>query len=213
MNRGTEDYLKIIYKLGGEEKVVSISSIAKKLNISSSSVNEMIKSLLKKEFLNYEPYKGVVLTGKGVYEARKVIKKHRIWEVFLTEILKYDWSEVHEEAERLEHVTSEKLEKALYDFLGEPEKCPHGYPINISAKSKTEDKTLYEYEVGKIIKIDHIEEDDKLLEYLSYKKIKPNLVVKVNKKDRFNGPITIEIDEQEVVIGREAAIKIYAKEI
>lgn len=125
MTGNKEDYLKIIYELGGEYKEVSNKNISEALNISPSSVSEMIKKLLNDGFVEYKPYRGIKLSKAGIKKAKKVKKRHHLWEVFLVEKLGYNIDEVHEEAEILEHVTSEKLEKLMDKYLDYPETCPH----------------------------------------------------------------------------------------
>lgn len=125
MTGNKEDYLKIIYELGGEKNKVSNKKISKALNIAPSSVSEMIKKLLDDGFIEYQAYKGIKLNERGVIEAKRVKKVHHLWEVFLVEKLGYNIDEVHQEAEVLEHVTSEKLEKLLDKYLNYPKICPH----------------------------------------------------------------------------------------
>lgn len=129
MTGNKEDYLKIIYELGGEKSEVSNKEISEALHISPSSVSEMIKKLLKDGFVENKPYKGIRLSKSGVKRARMVKRRHHLWEVFLVENLGYDINEVHNEAEVLEHVTSEKLEKLLDKYLDYPKVCPHNTKI------------------------------------------------------------------------------------
>lgn len=130
MTGNKEDYLKIIYELGGEENLVSNKKIANALEISPSSVTEMIQKLLKEGYVEYELYKGIKLSDYGALEAKKVKRRHLLWEVFLLEKLGYKLEEVHDEAEILEHVTSDKLEKMLDKYLNYPEVCPHDTNID-----------------------------------------------------------------------------------
>jgi len=129
MTGNKEDYLKIIYELGGESKKVSNKEIAEGLGISPPSVSEMVKKLLKEGYVEYTSYQGVSLTEAGLKEAMKIRKRHLLWEVFLAEKLGYDIEDIHEEAEKLEHITSSKLEEHLDRFLNYPEFCPHGSRI------------------------------------------------------------------------------------
>ncbi len=129
MNISKEDYLKTIYELGGETNQVNNKDIAKVLKIAPPSVSEMIKKLLGDGYVEYTVYQGVRLTEHGTKEAKRIRRRHLLWEVFLVEKLGYSWDEVHEEAEKLEHVTSEKLEESLDKYLNYPELCPHGSNI------------------------------------------------------------------------------------
>ncbi len=125
-----ENYLKAIYKLmETESKSVSTNSLAAETNTTAASVTDMIKRLSEKELLHYERYRGVTLSEKGNIIATKLIRKHRLWEVFLVEWLHFSWDEVHELAEQLEHIQSEELVKRLDIFLNHPKFDPHGDPI------------------------------------------------------------------------------------
>ena len=129
MNISKEDYLKTIYELGGDKEQVSNKNIATALNISRPSVSEMIKKLLQDGYVEYTVYQGIKLTEYGAVEAKKIRRRHLLWEVFLVEKLGYNSEEVHDEAEKLEHVTNKKLEKKLDEYLNYPKVCPHGSKI------------------------------------------------------------------------------------
>ena len=126
-----ENYLKAILMLSRDtERPISTSSIARELEVNSASVTDMIqKRLLKKGLVDYRAYHGVRLTPKGSRIATEIVRRHRIWEVFLVEKLQYSWEEVHDIAEQLEHVQSTDLIDRLDDFLGKPRVDPHGGPI------------------------------------------------------------------------------------
>jgi DtxR family Mn-dependent transcriptional regulator len=129
-NQSTEDYLKGVYRLRGKNRrAVSTSDLARHLHIGDGSVTDMLKRLSAKKLLHYVPYQGVTLTEEGSRLAMKTIRRHRLWEMFLVRHLGYGWDEVHEEAERLEHVTSSELEARLDRALGSPALDPHGDPI------------------------------------------------------------------------------------
>jgi len=124
-----QDYLKTLHRLGGAEKLVSPVDVAERLQVRAPSVTGMLKRLAELGFIRYEPGKGAMLTPTGLREARRVIRRHRLVEVFLHKVLKLDWSEIDAEAEALEHAISPRLERALAEFLGEPLEDPHGHPI------------------------------------------------------------------------------------
>src|SRR5579864_2577827 len=131
-NKPTEavqDYLKTIHRLGGAERVVSPAEIANHLQVRASSVTGMLKRLSESGWISYESGYGAKLTAEGLGEARRVIRRHRLVELFLTRVLGLDWSEVDAEAEALEHAISPRLEQALAAHLGEPLEDPHGHPI------------------------------------------------------------------------------------
>ena len=125
-----ENYLKAILKLSQyKSTMVATNAIAKELDTKASSVTEMLKKLTDKNFIIYQKYKGVYLSKEGFKKAIDIVRKHRIWECFLVNKLCFDWDEVHDVAEQLEHIKSQKLINALDNFLGNPKLDPHGEPI------------------------------------------------------------------------------------
>ena len=139
-----ENYLKSIYHLESTNpNKVSTTLIANSLKTKASSVTDMIKKLAEKDLVNYQKYKGVTTTIKGKKRALKIVRKHRLWEVFLVEKLNFNWDEVHDIAEQLEHIESDQLIDRLDTFLKYPEKDPHGDPIpNKNGIMRTEDSIL-----------------------------------------------------------------------
>ena len=130
LSRSVENYLKAIFSLSENgNDIVSTNAIAKELNTKASSVTDMIIKLTSKKLVNYERYKGVQLTQKGKKFATNIVRKHRLWETFLVEKLHFNWHEVHDVAEQLEHIESDKMVDCLYEFLGSPRFDPHGDPI------------------------------------------------------------------------------------
>ena len=132
MNSHTEEnYLKAIYYLHEQDKneKVTVQAIAERMNIKPSSVSEMLKKLAEKKLMNHEKYYGINLTDKGKKTAVGIIRKHRLWEVFLVDKLGFKWNEVHDIAEQLEHINSDELTEKLDKFLGHPKTDPHGDPI------------------------------------------------------------------------------------
>jgi DtxR family Mn-dependent transcriptional regulator len=128
-SQAMQDYLKAIHSLGGAEAMVSPVVIAARLEVRAPSVTGMLKRLAEAGWIVYEPGTGARLTPRGIAEARRVIRRHRLVELFLTRVLGLDWSEVDVEAEALEHAISPRLEQALAAHLGEPLEDPHGHPI------------------------------------------------------------------------------------
>ena len=125
-----ENYLKAILKLSkNSEDSVSTNSIAEELETKASSVTDMIKKLTDKQLVDYVPYRGVSLSKSGLKKAVEIVRKHRLWEVFLVTKLQFKWDEVHDVAEQLEHIKSQKLVDALDAYLGYPQHDPHGEPI------------------------------------------------------------------------------------
>ena len=130
MTTSEENYLKVIYHLSNlSPKGVNTNAIAGMLDTKASSVTDMLKKLSDKELVDYQKYQGVFLTDKGKLNAKMIVRNHRLWEVFLVEKLGFAWDEVHEVAEELEHIRSEKLINQLDKFLNFPSFDPHGDPI------------------------------------------------------------------------------------
>ena len=129
-SKSEENYLKSIFSLKQKtNNAISTNDIAKNINISPSSVSDMLKKLEKKDLITYTKYKGVDLTSKGYLQAKIILRKHRLWETFLVKKLDFSWHEVHEIAEQLEHIKSDKLINKIDEFLDFPKYDPHGEPI------------------------------------------------------------------------------------
>ncbi|MGL4596215.1 MAG: metal-dependent transcriptional regulator [Bacteroidia bacterium] len=124
-----ENYLKAIWKLSPESEAVSTNALAELLDMRPASVTDMLKKLAAKKLISYKPYQGVKLTISGRKKALEIVRKHRLWEVFLRDKLGFGWDEVHDIAEQLEHIESEPLTDKLDHFLGFPKVDPHGDPI------------------------------------------------------------------------------------
>jgi len=130
MTFSEENYLKAIYHLTSAIEIeVSTNAIAEMMETKASSVTDMLKKLAEKDLVHYKKYQGVSLTDKGKLAAKMIVRKHRLWEVFLVEKLDFTWDEVHDIAEQLEHIKSEQLINKLDNFLGNPTEDPHGDPI------------------------------------------------------------------------------------
>lgn len=191
-----EDYLKTIYALKGYEKIVSNKDLAESLDVSAASVTDMNSRLLKEDLITYYPYKGVQLTDLGVKVANQLIRKHRIWEVFLYEKLGFEWNEVHEEADHLEHASSDILIERLDNFLGNPTYDPHGGLIpNADGTVDKEEKPLlplvklkpHQYFIVREVP----DEDNDLLNYLSEKGFSLNDEYELMAIEPYDGSITI----------------------
>src|SRR5277367_5604023 len=129
ISQAVQDYLKAIHRLDGADRLVSAGAIADRMQVRAPSVTGMLKRLADAGWIVYEPGSGARLTPAGIAEARRVIRRHRLVELFLTRVLGLDWSEVDAEAEALEHAISPRLEQAIASHLGEPLEDPHGHPI------------------------------------------------------------------------------------
>ncbi|HMP04485.1 MAG TPA: metal-dependent transcriptional regulator [Gemmatales bacterium] len=129
VSHAVQDYLKALHHLGGAERLVTPNDLAERLEVRGPSVTGMLKRLAEAGWIHYESGRGASLTPTGLREALRVVRRHRLVELFLHRVLKLDWSEVDAEAEALEHAISPRLERALAEFLGEPLEDPHGHPI------------------------------------------------------------------------------------
>lgn len=188
------DFLKAIMKLGGGERQVSNKDIAKELNISSAAVTEMAHKLLDDGYIHYIPYRGIEITDAGKKETNKLIRKHRLWEVFLHEKLGYNWNQVHEDADLLEHASSDFLIERLDELLGFPANDPHGefIPNAEGIVRPSIIQPLSEVPVGKVFIIKNIAEDPGLLEYLTRHNIELQATYKLVEIEDYEGALLIE---------------------
>lgn len=204
-----ENYLKAIFKLSAEQDGnISTSSIAEMLDINAASVTDMIKKLASKKLITYRPYQGVKLTTKGRSVAVEIVRKHRIWEVFLVEKLKFNWGEVHDIAEQLEHIRSEELIDRLDDFLGNPQVDPHGDPIpdKNGHFSQAKPILLSELKVDNRAIIRGVREDSReLLQYLEQHHLLLGTPVRITQIFDFDGSFILESPEGPLTISRKVA--------
>tara|TARA_B110000003_G_scaffold174149_1_gene173758 strand:- start:7691 stop:8344 length:654 start_codon:yes stop_codon:yes gene_type:complete len=208
-----ENYLKSIYHLETlSGKGISTNAIANKLNTKPSSVTDMIKKLADKKVLVYKKYQGVTLTSFGNKSATGIIRKHRLWEVFLVNKLNFSWDEVHDVAEQLEHIKSAKLIDELDAFLGFPKKDPHGDPIpNKEGKFHKIEKrllsTLEENQSGICIGVN--DSSSEFLKYLDKYQISLGQEIKVISKEPFDGSFLILVNKKEITISYKISNNIY----
>lgn len=195
-----ENYLKTIFHLQTEEENVSTNELAAQLQTKPASITDMMKKLKSRRLVHYQPYGGFRLTPEGKKVALGIIRRHRLWEYFLAEKLKFSWDEVHEVAEQLEHVSSKKLVDKLDEFLAYPKFDPHGDPIP-DTNGKMEpgrQMNLTEWPLNKPAKICHVSNQTALmLEYLQLKKI--GLGTKLIIKKRFAFDDSLEIKPEKKV--------------
>ena len=195
-----ENYLKVIYKLSiNEKKRVVTKSIADRIATKPSSVTDMVKKLAEKRFLNYEKHHGVKLTRNGELIAIDIIRKHRLWEEFLSEYLGFKWDEVHDIAEELEHINSDFLIERLDKFLNYPKFDPHGDPIpdNKGMFPSVESLRLSELEQGeKSIVVGLIDKTASFLRYLDKLEIHIGSEIEVERRINFDLSMEIVINKQ-----------------
>ncbi|MGI8892680.1 MAG: metal-dependent transcriptional regulator [Bacteroidia bacterium] len=211
-----ENYLKAIYKHALiDNKGVSTNTLAEELKTKAASVTDMLRKLSEKELINYKKYQGVTLTSRGKKVAINIIRKHRLWEVFLVEKLKFKWDEVHDIAEQLEHINSKELIERLDNYLGYPKFDPHGDPIpdktgNIKEhKENTLDK-LNEGEEGNILGVK--EHAAAFLQYLESVKLVLGTKIKVVKHFDYDNSKIIKVNgTQELTISEMVSKNLYIR--
>ena len=217
LNRAEEDYIKAIYELTiqNEKDLVKSNEISEYFGYSDQSINEMIKKLNTKRLVTFKPYVGISLTNKGKKEAIRMIRAHRIWEVFLTDKLGFSWENVHEDAEKLEHATSDEVLNRLYEFIGKPDYCQHGNPIpDVSGHiKKSSTISLFSCEVGQTFKMTRVLDFKALLVYLNEEGIKLNDEITIKEKDLFNGIIKISHHDRLVTMSIKTAKMLFGEVI
>ena len=215
LTKSEENYIKEIYTLEQIHRTdVNTNLIAERTETKASSVTDMLKKLAKKELLIYQKYKGVKLNGKGKKIALSVVRKHRLWETFLFEKLNFSWDEIHDIAEQLEHIHSEKLTNQLDAFLGFPKVDPHGEPIpDINGDFSIVDTIcLGKLEIGETgIFVEVKDDSEKFLKYLTKNNITIGTRIKIVDKEEFDNSIKIEIDKEQFNISENVIKNLYLK--
>ncbi len=208
-----ENYIKAIYRLD-RGRTVTTNELAAELSTRPASVTDMMKKLKAKKLIHYEAYHGFQLTNEGKKVALLIIRRHRLWEYFLAEKLKFNWDEVHAVAEELEHVGDKKLIDKLDEFLGFPRYDPHGDPIP-DANGKIESFKpicLTDLPVSKTATVVHVsDQSSEMLDLLSHKKIGIGSQLEVKKKFSFDNSIEIKIGQQQQTISEQLAKNIFVK--
>jgi DtxR family Mn-dependent transcriptional regulator len=203
-----DDYLKQIYELALDQTPVKTCQIAGVIKVSPAAVTEMLKRLESEKLVAHRPYRGVTLTAAGRRRALTVLRRHRLWEVFLHQHLGLSWSEVHAHACRLEHATDDMLAEALDRFLGRPPLDPHGGPIpgpdgSVEEIARVRLTSLQPGDSAVIARC--TDQNPELLAYLSSIGLVPDTTVKVLEKTPYSGTLTVEVSGRERVVGVEAA--------
>jgi DtxR family Mn-dependent transcriptional regulator len=210
-----ENYLKAIFHLQQEaDGGISTSSISEKLDTKAASVTEMIKRLADKNLVDYQKYYGVQLTEAGRKQALLIIRKHRLWEYFLVKRLNFNWDEVHDIAEQLEHIKSAKLVEELDIFLGRPEYDPHGDPIPDADGNfpKYPKKRLSELKKGdKAICRGFNDSSSSFLQFLDKHKIGLDTQIQVVDIESFDESMSILVAKKSILLSKTATDNIYVK--
>lgn len=207
-----QDYITTIYKLNTRQEQANNKSISTWLHVSPPTVTEMLKKLVKEGLVIVD--KGCVcLSDKGIKEAKKILSIHRLWEIFLQKELDYSWKNVHQEAKRLQYATSDLLLEKLNSYLDYPKACPHGGIIFINNQEEDSgQKALNLMNVGQMIQICRLFDNQELLEYADRKGIKIGNIYTISNYDTFDGTITISNQEGDILVGAIASSSIFVKE-
>src|SRR2546427_7848472 len=199
--RSQEDYLKALYLLGGDERPVPTRELAHRLGISSPSVSEMVTRLTAQGLVEHDRYRGPQLTREGRKVALELVRHHRLLEMFLVRVLGYAWDEVHDEAERLEHVISERMGMRIFELLGRPELDPHGHAIpSLTGKVRApSERALSECHAGEKLVVQGGSDDDPArLRELERRGLLPGTHIEVVAASEYEGPIELRIKGKRV---------------
>ena len=214
--QAVEDYLKSICELQQRDGKASTTALAEQLGVSPASVTGMVKKLAEMKLVGHEPYQGVALTKAGLRVALEVIRHHRLVELYLAEALGVPWDQVHEEAEKWEHVLSEELEERMDQALGHPTTDPHGAPIpgrdgKVVRRNSVRLTSLKPGQRAQVAEVsDH---DAALLRYLGKRGLYPNAHVHIVAVEPYQGPLTVRVGDTEYALGREAAGHVYVTDV
>jgi DtxR family transcriptional regulator, Mn-dependent transcriptional regulator len=201
--RSQQDYLKALYQLHGDQRPVPTRELAQRLGISSPSVSEMVTRLTSQGLVEHDRYRGQQLTREGRKVALELVRHHRLLEMFLVQVLGYSLDEVHDEAERLEHVISERMEQRIFELLGRPELDPHGHAIpTLAGKVRPlSDRPLSECRVGEKVVVQGVSDDDPgRLRELERRNLLPGTRMEIVGESKFEGPMAVRIN------GRRASV-------
>jgi DtxR family transcriptional regulator, Mn-dependent transcriptional regulator len=196
LTRSQQDYLKALYQLHGDHRPVPTGDLAQRLNISSPSVSEMVVKLSAQGLVEHDRYRGQQLTREGRKVALELVRHHRLLEMFLVQVLGYRWDEVHDEAERLEHVISERMEARIFELLGRPELDPHGHSIpSLTGKVRSlSDRALSDCRPGEKVTVQGVSDDDAgRLRELERQGLVPGTRIEVLAESKFESPIDVRI--------------------
>lgn len=213
-NVATDDYLTTIYRLHHDEgQPVIAVRLADRLDVTPPSVAGMLKRLLRDGLVTIDAKKNILLTREGLGRAEQMVRRHRLAECLLTEVLKVEWWRAYEEAHLLEHGVSDITEERLYEALGRPQRSPFGYPIpGAGAPKHLSTTTLADLKEGETVTVDRVfEEDERLLQFFDAEGIRPGVKVQVQQLEPYRGTLTVTIGERSVVIGTQVARQIWVQ--
>ena len=207
-SRTAENYLKNIWKIRETGTKATTTSLAEVLRVTPATVTAQVKRLVERGWVRHERYGDVELTDEGRYIALRVLRRHRLWELFLVKVFNFPLHLVDEEAEKMEHILSEELEKRIDAFLDHPKFDPHGHPIPTAEGKldKLRDRNLAELEVGTKARVARVSDvNPAILEYLTGLGFSLEAEVEVLDKKPFGGPLHVRVADKEEYLGPEAA--------
>lgn len=216
-NISKEDYLSTIYKFRDKNGEIKPNLIAESLEISNAAVTDMLRRLSKDGFVIYKKYRGIKLTSEGENYAKNMIRRHRIWETFLHQVLGMPWDKVHDEAEKLEHSSSDELINRIEEFLNYPESDPHGYPIPDRKGKMPKHKNaiaiseLYKNDRVEVIRVNDTHKG--MLGYISKMGVELGKEIVIKDILKFDGSMLLKINNKDVNISKTIASNIFVEKI
>ena len=215
LTRSQQDYLKALYQLHGDVRPVPTGDLAQRLGISSPSVSEMVSRLSAQGLVEHDRYRGQQLTREGRRVALELVRHHRLLEMFLVQVLGYSWDEVHDEAERLEHVISERMEARIFELLGRPQLDPHGHviPTRSGKVRLVSDRALSDCAAGERVVVQVVSDDDaRRLRELQRRGLTPGTRIEVVRASEYESPIECRINgrRKSVPLGLARAVFVEA---
>ena len=213
-NVASDDYLTTIYRLHHDEgQAVIAVRLADRLNITPPSVAGMLKRLQRDGLVTVDGRKAIALTAEGLKRAEQMVRRHRLAECLITDVLQVEWWRAYEEAHLLEHGISDITEERLFEALSRPTRSPFGYPIpGPDAPKQLPMTTLADVPEGATVEIDRVfEEDEKLLQFFDAEGIRPGRMAQVERVEPYRGTLTVSVGERSVVIGMQVARQIWVR--
>jgi DtxR family Mn-dependent transcriptional regulator len=213
-NQSTEDYLRGIYKLSEGGGEVTTSALARHLGFGDGSVTGMVKKLAAKKLIRHAPYRGVSLTEAGRRTAVTMMRRHRLWEIFLVRHLGYGWDEVHDEAERLEHATSDEMERRLDEMLGRPDTDPHGEPVPTAdgRLRPLKGTPLRDFSPGDRVTVIRVSDvSSAILQHTARLGVSLKTRLTIREKRGFDGSMVVSVGGRQTFLSREVAGAIFAE--
>ncbi len=207
-SESSEMYLKTIAELSLSAEVLPVTTLAEHLSISTVSASEMVHKLQEQGLVEHRPYKGVRLTDEGSRRANVVLRRHRLWERFLADQLGLGWEKAYDFACELEHATGDEVADALAEYLGSPQTCPHGNPIpdaegRVHVQEGRRLADMKPGDTGAILRIQGPSAE--MLNYLEQRDLRPGKHLRIEAAEPFDGPITLALGLEQLVLGRQVA--------